>query len=93
MSFMSIGDSIQSFLKNAKWQSKINEIRLRDSWEEIMGKTIAKYTYDIHLKNNTLFISTDIAPLKHELQVSKEQIIKNINDFFESKIIDNVVIK
>lgn len=93
MTFQSIGDALQSFIKSAKWQNRINEIRLRDSWEEIMGKTIAKYTRDVYLKETTLYITTDIAPLKHELQNSKEQIIKNINEFFQMKVVQTVIIR
>jgi len=93
MAFQSIGDAIQSFLKNAQWQTRINEIRLKDSWDEIMGKTIAKYTKNVFLKGTTLYISTDVAPLKHELQMSKEQIMNNINDFFKMKVVHSVVIR
>lgn len=93
MAFQSIGDSIQAFLKSAKWQNRINEIRLKECWEEIMGKTIAKYTRDVYLKETTLYISTDIAPLKQELQNSKDQIKKNINDFFKMTVVTNVIIR
>lgn len=93
MAFQTIGTILQDFLKSAQWQTRINEIRLKESWEEIMGKTISKYTKDVLLKGTTLYISTDIAPLKHELQMSKEQIMNNINDFFKMKVVHSVIIR
>ena len=93
MAFQTIGTILQDFLKSTQWQTRINEIRLKDSWDEIMGKTISKYTKDVILKGTTLYISTDIAPLKHELQMSKEQIMNNINDFFKMKVVNTVVIR
>lgn len=93
MAFTSIGDALQDFLKNAKWQSRIDEIRLKEKWEEIMGKTIAKYTRAIQLRNGILYIGTDVASLKQELQLGKAQIIKNINDYFKTEMIKSVVVR
>ena len=93
MAFISVGDALQTFLKSAKWQSRIDEIRLREKWEDIMGKTIAKYTREVHLKDGILSIATDVAPLKQELQLGKAQIIKNINDYFKTEVVRSVVLR
>ena len=89
---LSIGDSLNSFLKSARWQTKINEIRIKTEWEKIIGTTIARYTREVKLKEGVLIISTDVAPLKQELQFGKEQIIKNVNDYFKDKVVKEVVI-
>lgn len=89
---LSIGDSLNSFLKSARWQTKINEIRIKTEWEKIIGTTIARYTREVKLKDGILIISTDVAPLKQELQFGKEQIIKNVNDYFKDKVVKEVVI-
>jgi predicted nucleic acid-binding Zn ribbon protein len=93
MASLSIGDALSSFLKSARWQTKINEIRMQREWEKIMGATIAKYTRDVKLKDGVLIISTDVAPLKQELQFGKEQIINNVNEYFKEKVVKEVVIK
>ena len=92
MAMLSIGDSLNSFLKSARWQTKINEIRIKTEWEKIIGTTIARYTREVKLKEGVLIISTDVAPLKQELQFGKEQIIKNVNDYFKDKVVKEVVI-
>jgi predicted nucleic acid-binding Zn ribbon protein len=93
MAMMSIGDSLNSFLKSARWQTKIHEIRIKTEWEKIMGATIARYTREVKLKDGVLIIATDVAPLKQELQFGKEQIIHNINEYFKEKVVKEVVIK
>jgi predicted nucleic acid-binding Zn ribbon protein len=93
MASTSIGEALQQFFKSARWESKMNELRLQSHWEEIMGKTIAKYTRNVYLKENVLYITTDVAPLKHELQVGKEQLIHNINTFFHFELVKSVVIR
>jgi predicted nucleic acid-binding Zn ribbon protein len=92
MAMISIGDSLNSFLKSARWQTKINEIRIKTEWEKIMGATIARYTREVKLKDGVLIISTDVAPLKQELQFGKDQIIKNVNEYFKDIVVKEVVI-
>lgn len=93
MASISIGDALSNFLKSARWQTKIHEIRMQREWEQIMGKTIAKYTREVKLKDGVLIIATDVAPLKQELQFGKQQIINNVNEYFKDKVVTDVVIK
>ena len=58
-----------------------------------MGKTIAKYTDKIEIVNHTLFIRTNVGPLKNELQYQKPQIIQRVNEAFAENIITQVVIQ
>lgn len=93
MASISVGDALNGFLKSARWKARIDEIRLKGEWEKIMGNTIAKYTRDISLKEGILYISSDVAPLKQELQFGKAQIIANINEHFKEQIVKEVVIR
>lgn len=93
MAMLSVGDSLSSFLKSARWKAKIDEIRMKAEWDKIMGVTIAKYTRDVKLKEGTLIITTDVGPLKQELQFGKQQIIANVNEYFKETIVKDVVIK
>lgn len=93
MASISVGDALSGFLKSARWKARIDEIRLKGEWEKIMGNTIAKYTRDVSLKEGILYISSDVAPLKQELQFGKAQIIANINEHFKEQIVKEVVIR
>jgi predicted nucleic acid-binding Zn ribbon protein len=93
MGSYSIGEAINLLLEKSKWKPKIHELRLRDEWETITGKTIAKYTNKIYLSGKTLTIYTDVAPLKHELLLGKEQLMQTINQYFEETVVTEVVIK
>jgi hypothetical protein len=58
-----------------------------------MGETISKYTDSIKLVNNTLYISTNTAPLKNELIFQRELIIKRVNEALGENLVKEVVIK
>ena len=86
-------DAIQQFLKQSKLKSGLQAVRIEDIWEQIMGKTIAKYTDKIQIINHTLFITSTVAQLKHELLYQKEKIIERVNEVLGEKVINDVVIK
>jgi len=68
-------------------------MQIEEVWEELMGKTIARYTDSIQIINQTLFISTSVAPLKNELLFQKEKIILRVNEALGEKVIRDVVIR
>ena len=86
-------DAIQQFLKQSRLKGGIQALQIEDIWENIMGKTIAKYTDKIQIINNTLFISTQVGPLKNELLYQKDKIIERVNEALGEKVIKEVVIK
>jgi predicted nucleic acid-binding Zn ribbon protein len=69
------------------------ELRMRDEWEQIVGKTIAKYTRSISLNGKILSIYSDVGPLKQELMLGKDQLIVRINEYFEDKVVEDIIIK
>lgn len=93
MSEVSIGDALKDFLKKSKLKSGVQAMQVQDAWEKIMGKTIANYTDKIEIINSTLFISTNIAPLKNELLYQKTKIIERVNEALGETVIKEVVIK
>lgn len=93
MGEISLQDAIKQFLQKSRLKTGIQAIRIEEVWEEVMGKTIAKYTDKIQIINSTLFITTSVAPLKNELLYQKEQIIERVNDALGEKTIKEVVIK
>ena len=93
MGTYSVGDAINQLMEKSHWKPKIHAVRLRDEWETIVGKTIAKYTRNVQLFDKKLTISTDVAPLKQELQLGRDQLKQTINDYFKERVVDEIIIK
>jgi Protein of unknown function (DUF721). len=66
--------------------------QIEDAWEKIMGKTVARYTDKLQVINDTLFITTQVAPLKQELIFQKEKIIQRVNEALGQRIINKIVV-
>lgn len=93
MSELSIGDALKLFLRRSRLRGNIQAMQITDIWEQLMGKTIARYTDKIEIINHTLFITTSVAPLKNELFFQKEKIIQRVNEALGEHLITEVVIR
>ena len=93
MSEFSLQDAIKQFLKKSRLKTGIQALQIEDVWEQIMGKTVAKYTDKIQIIQQTLFITTSVAPLKNELLYQKEKIMERVNEALGENVIKEVVIK
>ncbi|MBV8251172.1 MAG: DUF721 domain-containing protein [Chitinophaga sp.] len=88
----SIGDALREFLNKSRMKPRLTEVRIQENWEEIMGKTIARYTSGIKLIDGKLIITTSVAPLKQELSYSKDKIIKLVNEKLGENVVKEVII-
>ena len=86
-------EAMKEFLKRSRLKGGIQALQIEDVWEQIMGKTVAKYTDKIQIINQTLFVTTSVAPLKNELLYQKDKIIERVNEALGDKVIKEVVIK
>ncbi|RYY95992.1 MAG: DUF721 domain-containing protein [Chitinophagaceae bacterium] len=93
MAQYSLGDAIQKFLQGSRIKGDIQAMQITDVWENLMGKTISKYTERIAIINGTLFITTSVAPLKQELNFQKEKIKLRVNEALGEPVVRQVVIQ
>ena len=89
----SLGDALKYFLNQSRLKGSIQALQIEDVWEQIMGKTIAKYTDKIQIQGKTLYITTSMAPLKQELLFQKENIVKRVNELLGEYAVKDVVIQ
>ncbi|MBS1654735.1 MAG: DUF721 domain-containing protein [Bacteroidetes bacterium] len=89
----SIAEAMQQFLDKSRIKGSIQALQIEDVWEDIMGKTIARYTESIRIINNTLFITTPVAPLKQELVFQKVKIMQRVNEALGKQVIKEIVVQ
>ncbi len=89
----SIGDALKKFLDGSRIKGDIQALQIEDVWEEIMGKTVARYTDKLQIIGDKLFITTHVAPLKHELMYQKDKIKQRVNEALKQKVVNEVIIQ
>ena len=86
-----IGDSIRSLMQAYRLQGKLDEVRIVESWEKIMGRPIALKTQQLYFKDQKLFVRLTSAPLKHEVNMSKSKVIELLNREVGTDAVKDVV--
>ncbi|HMI59528.1 MAG TPA: DUF721 domain-containing protein [Puia sp.] len=89
----SLGDALKKFLNQSQMKGSIQALQIEEVWEQIMGKTVARYTDKIQIHGHTLYVNTTIAPLRQELMYQKDKIVQRVNEALGEKVIKEVVIK
>ncbi|HXO76286.1 MAG TPA: DUF721 domain-containing protein [Puia sp.] len=89
----SLGDALKKFLNQSQMKGSIQALQIEEVWEQIMGKTVARYTDKIQIHGQTLYVNTTIAPLRQELMYQKDKIIQRVNEALGEKVIKEVVIR
>jgi len=65
-------------------------LRIKDAWSRCFGPTIQAYTTDIRYREGLLTVVISSAPLRHELSLNKEKIIRIMNETLEGDHIKTV---
>jgi hypothetical protein len=89
----SISQVIKSYVTENNLERKLSEIELIKSWESVMGKTVARYTSNLYIQNNTLFVETNSPVVRNELLMLKEDIRTRLNEAAGCEIIKTIVFR
>jgi len=85
-------DVLENYVRVFKLTDKLNEVKLHETWEKLMGTTVNKHTSKLEIRKNILYVFVDNAALRSELSYSKSKIIVHVNNIFGKNIISEVVV-
>ena len=84
---------LRNYIEENKLQPKLSELNIVDSWEEMMGKTVASYTEELRISNGTLFVKVSSPILRNELVMMREQMKKRLNENAGAEVIRQIVFR
>ena len=88
-----IRDVIEQFLKQQKLDKPLFEKKIIEAWPKVLGKSISNYTSEIYVKNKKLYVTITSSVLRHDLFLSKENIVKSLNKEVGMDVIEEVVLR
>ncbi len=89
----SLKDLITSMMDSYKLSDKLVETKVKNDWEVIMGRTIAKNTKSVSVHNNILYLELLSAALKNDLYFHEKTIVEKVNHHVGQTIIQKIKIK
>ena len=88
-----ISEVIQAFLSESGLDSRLKEVELINSWEEIVGTMISKRTKKIEIKNGKMIIYLQSSVVKNELMMLRESLRNSLNEKAGEEIIKEIILK
>lgn len=89
-----LGEVLKDFFQeNEQLYEGILEKRAEKAWGELFGPYIMQYTSSLYIKNHVLYVSLSSAVLRNELSLSREKLIKSINDHVKADIVHSIVFR
>ncbi len=88
-----IGEVLRKFLRQEGLETPLNEYRLVDAWRDMVGPTIYKYTTNIYIKNQTLFVHLASSVIRQELQMQRAMLVRNLNAQVGAQVITDIVFR
>ncbi len=85
-----VGDLIHQFLREEGLETPYNEYRLIESWPEVMGEGIARYTSDLQIRNRVLYVRLKSSVIRAELLAGRRNIVHRLNSYIGAQVIDNI---
>ena len=85
--------AIEKFLKETPLQRKLQERRLVESWEETMGKSVARGTSRLYIRDAVLHVHLNSSVLRNELFMLKDEIISKLNEQAGEVVIKDIAFK
>ena len=89
----SLSTIMRKILKNPKLSKRLNNIKIIEIWNELIGNNLEKYVLDSKVYKGKLFIKLKSSTLRNEFTYKKSELLKQINNRFGKQVIDDIVFK
>lgn len=85
-----IKDLILRNLRVQGLETPLFQKRLIDSWGEVAGETVANYTDDLFIKNQTLHVHITNPALRANLMMMRSELVRKLNAHVGSQVIADI---
>lgn len=86
-----LGDALKELMDTYKLNAKMNEVRLYEAWDRVLGPTIANHTVSKQLIDGRLLIRLDSAALRNELSFSKSKLVNTLNEELGTEMVKEIM--
>ena len=88
-----IGEMIRKFFRQNALEAPLNEYRLIQAWKDVVGPAITKYTSNLYIKNQILYVHLTSSVLRQELMMGRDLLVKNLNKQVGAQVIVNIIFR
>lgn len=85
-----IKDLVLRNLRMQGLETPLLQKRLIESWPVVAGETIARYTTEVSIRNQTLYVRLRVPALRADLSMRRQEFVKRLNEYVGSQLITDI---
>ncbi len=89
----SIGELVNATCREVGIETPLNEFRLIKAWSQVLGETVRRYTGDMYIRNQVLYVHVTSSVLRQELMMNRKIIVRRLNEHVRAQVITDIVLK
>lgn len=87
---LSIKEILDNFLRKEGLESPLMEKRLIKAWPIVVGSGINRYTKNLFIKNQTLFVQLISPAMRADLSMMQKQLTLKLNKYVGCQVITGI---
>lgn len=87
-----LAELIKQFYEMRRGTGYLDEVKVVNSWKQVVGPFIASHTIDMNIRNGVLFVRVDSDALRVELNYSKTMLMNSLNSIAGRDVISEIVL-
>ena len=85
-----VDELILRMLRVQGLETPLLQKRLVDSWPEVAGPLITRYTLNTYIYNQTLFVRLSNPALRSDLSMMRQELVKKLNAVVGEQVITDI---
>ncbi len=88
-----VGGVIQQYLREMGLETPLNEHRVIQAWGKVLGPSVSRYTKEVRIYNQVLFVTLTSAALRNELMMRRTELVTRLNREAGAQVITQIVLR
>ena len=85
-----IGSLVMRNLRVLGLETPLLQKRLVEAWPVVAGEAISRYTGNVSIRNQTLYVHLTSPALRADLSMQRSEYVKRLNDHVGSQVITDI---
>ena len=85
-----LDEVLMMMLRAQGLETPLLQKRLIDAWDTVAGPTVARYTTQKYIKNQTLYVRIANPALRQDLSMMRSQLLQRLNSHVGSMVIADI---
>ena len=86
----SIAELLPEFMRREGLEAPLQQKRLLDAWDVVVGAPIVRYTGDKFIRNQTLCVKITNPALRADLAMNRSLLVRRLNEVVGAQVIADI---